>query len=262
MPTKRWNDKTCFRQWHHAFRSGQQLRNSFWQCREKFWQDTERSFLVLSRRNGDKVPKPDMKCRRDLWRWRFKKIRWPAWNRVWSAWNLIMWIFSIRIATTRTLRLKQWVPCPTLWNRKSFVCRVSKYEAREAYRILKENGTPCLIYQENTASFPATSNGEVLPLASDNGVGFIGFSPLHRECWAINTCTEFLKTRVRRIVMVSCNRVQITPRTYLQRISQFQRYSCSKGQTLAQNGLVWCLHQNRWIQWLWAPVRWKQFWTI
>lgn len=26
----------------------------FWQCREKFWQDTGRSFLVLSRRNGDK----------------------------------------------------------------------------------------------------------------------------------------------------------------------------------------------------------------
>ena len=62
---------------------------------------------------------------------------------------------------------------------KALYVGISKYpedKAREAYRILKGNGTPCLIYQGKYSIFSRDIEREVLPLASEHGIGFIGFS--------------------------------------------------------------------------------------
>lgn len=65
---------------------------------------------------------------------------------------------------------------------KALYVGISKYpeeEASKAYQILRENKTPCLLYQGRYSIFdqePAY-NG-VLNGCKDNGVGFIAFSPL------------------------------------------------------------------------------------
>ena len=58
---------------------------------------------------------------------------------------------------------------------------ISKYppnKAREAFRILRENGTPCLIYQDRYSLLNRDVEQSSLPLVDEKGIGFIGFSPL------------------------------------------------------------------------------------
>ena len=64
---------------------------------------------------------------------------------------------------------------------KALYAGISKYpeeKAREAYRILHENGTPCLIFQGKYNLMSREIETDALPAATDAGAGFIGFSPL------------------------------------------------------------------------------------
>ncbi len=58
---------------------------------------------------------------------------------------------------------------------KALYVGISKYpleKAREAYRILNENGTPCFINQDRFNIFDRHIEDQVLPLAKENGTGF------------------------------------------------------------------------------------------
>ena len=51
-------------------------------------------------------------------------------------------------------------------------------ETRKAVKILKENGTPCLIHQPKYSMFERWVEDELLTMLQENGVGSIAFSPL------------------------------------------------------------------------------------
>lgn len=129
---------------------------------------------------------------------------------------------------------------------KALYVGISKYpeeKALEAYRILRANGTPCLIYQGRYSIFAREAEQEVFPSAQENGVGFIGFSPLAQGLLSdkyLNGIPEnsraahsygFLKTE------------QITPEI-IDKISKLNKIASQRGQTLAQMALAWCFHQN------------------
>ncbi|HRZ96487.1 MAG TPA: aldo/keto reductase [Paludibacter sp.] len=129
---------------------------------------------------------------------------------------------------------------------KALYVGISKYpedKAREAYRILKENGTPCLIYQGRYSILAREIEHEVLPLASENGVGFIGFSPLSQGLLSdkyLNGIPENSRA-AHSYGFLQAN--QITPEL-LSKITKLNEMAAQRGQTLAQMALAWCFHKS------------------
>ena len=71
---------------------------------------------------------------------------------------------------------------------KALYVGISKYppmQAKVAYEILRSAGVPCLISQYRYSMFDRAVEEEVLPLAAEQGSGFIAFSPLAQVCWSI-----------------------------------------------------------------------------
>ena len=130
---------------------------------------------------------------------------------------------------------------------KALYVGISKYpedKAREAYRILKGNGTPCLIYQGKYSIFSRDIEREVLPLASDNGVGFIGFSPLAQGMLSDKYLHGIPENSRAAHSYGFLQSSQITPEL-VARISKLNDIAAQRGQTLAQMALAWCLHQKQ-----------------
>ncbi|MDO9152517.1 MAG: aldo/keto reductase [Paludibacter sp.] len=128
---------------------------------------------------------------------------------------------------------------------KALYVGISKYpedKAREAYRILKENGTPCLIFQGRYSIFSREIEQEVLPLAKENGVGFIGFSPLAQGLLSdkyLNGIPENSRA-AHSYGFLQAN--QITTEV-VSRIIKLNDIALQRSQTLAQMALAWCFHQ-------------------
>ena len=130
---------------------------------------------------------------------------------------------------------------------KALYVGISKYpedKAREAYRILKENGTPCLIYLGKYSIFSREIEREVLPLASEHGVGFIGFSPLAQGMLSDKYLHGIPENSRAAHSYGFLQSSQITPEL-VARISQLNDIAAQRGQTLAQMALAWCLHQKQ-----------------
>lgn len=128
---------------------------------------------------------------------------------------------------------------------KALYVGISKYpedKAREAYRILKENGTPCLIYQGRYSILAREIEHEVLPLASDNGVGFIGFSPLSQGLLTDKYLGGIPENSRAAHSYGFLQKSQITPEL-VERISKLNQIATERGQTLAQMALAWCFHR-------------------
>lgn len=129
---------------------------------------------------------------------------------------------------------------------KTLYVGISKYpteKAKEAYRILKENGTPCLINQDRYSILSRDIEKTVLPLAAENGVGFIGFSPLAQgllsdkylhgipeKSRASNSYGFLQKSQIREDLIV--------------KISKLNDIAIQRGQTLAQMALAWCFQKE------------------
>lgn len=128
---------------------------------------------------------------------------------------------------------------------KALYVGISKYpedKAREAYRILRENGTPCLLNQDRYNIFTRAVEKSVLPLAEENGVGFIGFSPLAQGLLSekyINGIPENSRAALSHGFL---QKNQITQEK-VDKIIKLNKVAVQRGQTLAQMALVWCLHK-------------------
>ncbi|MDD3490278.1 MAG: aldo/keto reductase [Paludibacter sp.] len=128
---------------------------------------------------------------------------------------------------------------------KALYVGISKYpedKAREAYRLLRENGTPCLIYQGRYSILSREIETEVLPLASEQGVGFIGFSPLAQGMLSdkyLNGIPEHSRAALSHGFL---QKSQITPEL-VARLVKLNDISQQRGQTLAQMALAWCFHK-------------------
>jgi len=129
---------------------------------------------------------------------------------------------------------------------KALYVGISKYpedKAREAYRILKENGTPCLVYQGRYSIFAREIEHEVLPLAAENGVGFIGFSPLSQGLLSDKYLHGIPDNSRAAHSHGFLQKSQITPEL-VNRISQLNEIASNRGQSLAQMALARCFYNE------------------
>jgi L-glyceraldehyde 3-phosphate reductase len=128
---------------------------------------------------------------------------------------------------------------------KALYVGISKYPtdvAREAYRILRENGTPCLINQDRYNIFTRDIEQSVLPLAEENGVGFIAFSPLAQGMLSDKYLNGIPDNSRAAHSYGFLQKSQLTPEL-IQKISRLNQIASDRGQTLAQMALAWCLHK-------------------
>lgn len=127
---------------------------------------------------------------------------------------------------------------------KALYVGISKYpedKAEEAYRLLKENGTPCLIYQGRYSMLSREIEYSVLPLAKKNGVGFIAFSPLAQGMLS-DKYIKGIPAHSRAANSYGfLQQSQITPE-YILKAEQLNIIATSRGQSLAQMALAWCFH--------------------
>jgi L-glyceraldehyde 3-phosphate reductase len=128
---------------------------------------------------------------------------------------------------------------------KALYVGISKYPtevAREAYRILRQNGTPCLINQDRYNIFTRDIEQSVLPLAEENGVGFIAFSPLAQGMLSDKYLNGIPENSRAAHSYGFLQKSQLTPEL-IQKISNLNEIANLRGQTLAQMALAWCLHK-------------------
>ena len=128
---------------------------------------------------------------------------------------------------------------------KALYVGISKYptdKAREAYRILRKNGTPCLINQDRYNIFTRDIEQSVLPLAEENGVGMIAFSPLAQGMLSDKYLNGIPENSRAAHSYGFLQKSQLTPER-IEQIRKLNEIAAQRGQTLAQMALAWCLHQ-------------------
>lgn len=128
---------------------------------------------------------------------------------------------------------------------KALYVGISKYpedKAREAYRILKANGTPCLIYQGKYNLFSREIETDALPAASEEGVGFIGFSPLAQGLLTDKYLHGIPEHSRAALSYGFLQTSQVTP-DIVERSTRLNEVAAQRGQTLAQLALAWCFHR-------------------
>ena len=129
---------------------------------------------------------------------------------------------------------------------KALYVGISKYpedKAREAYEILRKNGTPCLIYQGRYSILAREIEQEVFPAANDNGVGFIGFSPLAQGMLSDKYLNGIPENSRAAHSYGFLKKEQITPEL-VNRLRELNEIALKRGQTLAQMALAWCFHKS------------------
>lgn len=128
---------------------------------------------------------------------------------------------------------------------KALYVGISKYptdKAREAYRILKANGTPCLINQDRYSIFTREVEQNVLPLAAENGIGFIGFSPLSQGMLSDKYLHGIPENSRAAQSHGFLQKSRLTP-DVLEKISKLNEIAAQRGQSLAQMAVAWCFHK-------------------
>jgi len=128
---------------------------------------------------------------------------------------------------------------------KALYVGISSYSpemTREAARILREMGTPCLIHQPSYNMFDRWIENGLTDVLSDEGIGCIVFSPLaqgqltQRYLDGIPSDARASKTE----------RVWLTPdevKANLPKVKQLNELAKKRGQSLAQMAIAWVLRK-------------------
>ena len=128
---------------------------------------------------------------------------------------------------------------------KALYVGISKYpedKAREAYQILRENGTPCLINQDRYNIFTRHIEQSVLPLAEEHGVGVVAFSPLAQGMLSDKYINGIPENSRAAHSYGFLQKSQLTLEV-IDKITKLNDIAEKREQSLAQMALVWCLHQ-------------------
>lgn len=128
---------------------------------------------------------------------------------------------------------------------KALYVGISNYDAemtREASKILKELGTPCLIHQPKYSMFVRWVEDGLLDTLEEEGIGCIPFSPLAQGLLTdryLNGIPE--DSRAAREVFLKKEHVE----TAQDKIVQLNEIAKQRGQSLAQIALAWVLKDKR-----------------
>jgi L-glyceraldehyde 3-phosphate reductase len=129
---------------------------------------------------------------------------------------------------------------------KALYAGISTYspeQTREANRLLKEMGTPCLIHQPRYNMFDRWIEDGLLDTLADEGIGCIAFSPL---CQGILT-NKYLSddqsaTRAEKLKGAFHWGDQVTQER-IAKVQELHKLADERGQTMAQLAIAWVLRQ-------------------
>ncbi|CAH0326254.1 L-glyceraldehyde 3-phosphate reductase [Pseudomonas carnis] len=130
---------------------------------------------------------------------------------------------------------------------KALYVGISNYKAEEAakaIKILKDNGTPCLIHQPKYSMFERWVEDGLLDVLQQNGVGCIPFSPLAQGLLTdkyLHGIPSDSRVATSGIFLKESN---ITPEK-LAVIAKLNDVAKSRGQKLAHMALSWILKDER-----------------
>jgi L-glyceraldehyde 3-phosphate reductase len=120
----------------------------------------------------------------------------------------------------------------------------SPEQTREAARILKEMGTPCLIHQPRYNMFDRWIEDGLLDTLEDEGIGCICFSPL---CQGIltNKYIDQIPENSRATDLAGSFHWgdEVTPER-IDRVVELNKIAKERGQTMAQMAIAWTLRHD------------------
>ncbi len=126
---------------------------------------------------------------------------------------------------------------------KALYVGLSKYPAdklQQAIDLLKQAGTPCLVYQDRYNIFAPRAEETVFPVVRKNRIGFVAFSPLAQGLLSDKYLQGIPENSRAAQAHGFLKREAITP-DMRARIAQLNDMAASRRQTLAQMALAWCL---------------------
>ncbi|NXZ86573.1 L-glyceraldehyde 3-phosphate reductase [Serratia fonticola] len=116
--------------------------------------------------------------------------------------------------------------------------------ARQAFAILQQLGTPCVIHQPKYSMFERWVEPELLDTLEEHGVGSIAFSPL-----AGGMLTDRYLQGIPPDSRAASGSRSLTPEqiteTKLQKVRQLNALAEQRGQKLSQMALAWVLRNDR-----------------
>ena len=128
---------------------------------------------------------------------------------------------------------------------KALYVGISNYQpeqTREAARILRELGTPCLIHQPNYNMFDRWIEDGLLDTLDDEGIGCIVFSPL-AQGMLTDRYLEGIPSDSRAGKDGPFLKAEQVTRDKLDVVRQLQGIAQARGQTLAQLALSWVVRR-------------------
>ncbi|SEM08296.1 L-glyceraldehyde 3-phosphate reductase [bacterium A37T11] len=117
-------------------------------------------------------------------------------------------------------------------------------EARKAFAILKELGTPCLIHQPKYSMFERWVEDGLLDLLQDEGVGCIPFSPLAQGLLT-NKYLKDIPADSRAAKEHGFLKVDDITAEVREKLVKLNDIAKERGQSLAQMALAWLLKDGR-----------------
>ena len=116
---------------------------------------------------------------------------------------------------------------------------------REAIRILKRLGTPCLIHQPSYSMFNRwVEDDGLLTVLEEEGVGSIAFSPLAKGLLTDRYLKGIPADSRAASSSVFLKPDDITPEK-IEKVKQLNTLAVARGQSLAQMALAWVLRGGR-----------------
>ncbi len=130
---------------------------------------------------------------------------------------------------------------------KALYVGISNYgpeQTREASRILRQLGTPCLIHQPKYSLFQRQPEAGLLDVLAEEGIGCIAFSPLAGGLLTDRYLRGIPADSRAAGQSVFLQPEQITP-AVLEKVTRLQAIAERRGQKLSQMALAWVLRGGR-----------------
>lgn len=130
---------------------------------------------------------------------------------------------------------------------KALYAGISNYpvgEAKKAFALLKEMGTPCLIHQPKYSMYERWIEDGLIDLLGDEGVGCIPFSPLAQGLLTNKYLHGIPEDSRAAKAHGALQQEQISPETIVQ-LQELNNLAQERGQSLAQMALSWILKDQR-----------------
>jgi len=113
-------------------------------------------------------------------------------------------------------------------------------QTRQAAKLLREMGTPCLIHQPHYNMLSRGIEAELLDVLSEEGIGCIPFSPLEQG----QLTDRYLRGIPEGARATKTERVWLTPdkvKENLPKVKKLNELALQRGQSLAQMAIAWVL---------------------